>query len=262
MLLKGKVALVTGATASVGNVGAILFAQEGAKVIVTGRNLERGQEVVQKIKQQGNEATFIPADVEKVPEIERMVNKAADTYGRIDIFWHNAATMRPGHIEVVKEEDYDTEMNAGLKSAVFATKFVIPYMKKLGKGNILYTSSMVGLRPRAYHPTYSVTHSIERAGVVMLTRTVTEALAQYNIRVNCICPGPLLNENWQKNAALLAKTKGVSIEELKKPVVQALPFKEMISLEAVAHAALFLVSDQAVGITGVALPVDGGYTAV
>jgi len=262
MLLKGKVALITGAATGIGRTGARLFAQEGAKVIIADINDKEGEKTVNEIRGQGNEAAFIHADLSSVSEIERMVKTAAETYGHLNIFWHNAGVFFPGHIEVIKEENYDREIVVGLKAGIFGTKFVIPVMRQAGGGCILYTSSMVGLRPTPYMPGYSLTHSIEKAGLVMLMRCVTEPLARYNIRVNCICPGPVETELWKTGQALQAKASGIDPEEYYKAGKERLPIKRTITEEEVANAAAFLVSDKATGVTGVAFPVDGGFTAV
>src|SRR3990170_1874296 len=158
MLLKGKVALITGAATGIGRAGARRFAREGAKVIIADINDSEGEKTVAAIKQPGGEAAYIHTDLARVSEIERMIKAAAGTYGRLDIFWHNASVIFSGHIEAIEEDHYDKEMTIGLKAGVFGTKFVIPVMKAAGGGCILYTSSMVGLRPTPYMPGYSLTH--------------------------------------------------------------------------------------------------------
>ncbi len=262
MLLKDKIALITGATTGIGQTGARIFAQEGAKVIIVGRNDEEGEKTAKDIRALGNEAAFIHADLSSVSETERMIKTAAETYGCLDIFWHNAGLFIPGHIEAIEEENYDREMAVGLKAGVFGTKFVIPIMRQAGGGCILYTSSMVGLKPSLYSPGYSLVHGIGKAGLVMLMRCVTEPLARYNIRVNCICPGPVETEKFIKNKVIQAEASGVDLEALLRASRERLPIKRAITEEEIANAAAFLVSDKASGITGVAFPVDGGFTAV
>ncbi len=262
MLLEGKVALITGAATGIGRTGARLFAQEGAKVIVADINDKEGEKTANEIREQGNEAAFIHVDLSSLSEIERMVKTAAQTYSHFNIFWHNAGIFFGGHIEAIEEENYDREMAVGLKAGVFGTKLVIPVMRQAGGGCILYTSSMVGLRPTPYTPGYSLTHGIEKAGLVMLMRCVTEPLARYNIRVNCICPGPVETERWRKGLPLRAKASGIDPEEYYKASKERLPIKRTITEEEIANAAAFLVSDKAAGVTGVAFPVDGGFTAV
>lgn len=134
MLLKERAAVITGSTAGIGRMGAIVFAQEGAKVIVSGRSHQRGQEVVSIIREQSNEASFIHADLHMVADIERLIKMAVDTYGRLDIFWHNAGTVEPDYIEHITEETYDKMMAVDLKAGAFGAKFATPEMRKAGEG--------------------------------------------------------------------------------------------------------------------------------
>jgi NAD(P)-dependent dehydrogenase (short-subunit alcohol dehydrogenase family) len=262
MLLKDKIALITGGSVDKGRAGALLFAREGAKVIIADAKDREGEKTTKEIREQGGEATFIHIDLTSVNEIEQMVKRTAGMYGRLDIFWHSAGAFFPGHIEVLNEEDYDKEMAVGLKAAVFGTKFVVPVMREAGRGCILYTCSTFGLRPSPYTPGYSLTHGIERAGLVMLMRCVTEPLAKYNIRVNCICCGPVETEQWKQRQAIQAKASGISTEEYSAAKKRRLPMNRTITEEEMANAAAFLASDKASAVTGVAFPVDGGFSAI
>ncbi len=262
MLLDGKVALIAGAATGFGRVSAGLFAREGAKVIIADINSAEGEKAAAGIRDGGGEAAFVPFDVTSVSQIEQMVKRAAGIFGRIDIFWHNAGASQAGHIESITEKAFDSEIAISVKGATFGTKFMIPVMKKTGGGSILYTSSMVGLRPSPYRPDYPLTHSIDKAAVIMLMRCVTEPLAQYNIRVNCICPGPVATQRWKDNNAERARAAGVDPEARYKAMGDRLPLKRVITEEEIANAAVYLVSDKASGVTGVAFPVDGGFAAV
>jgi NAD(P)-dependent dehydrogenase (short-subunit alcohol dehydrogenase family) len=262
MLLEGKVALITGAATGIGRAGAKLFAREGADVIVADIIDKAGEETVAEIKQLGKKASYIHVDLSSVAEIEQMVKRAVAIHSRLDIFWHNAGVYFEGHIDDIEPENYDKEMAIGLRAGLFGTKFVIPVMKKAGQGCILLTSSMVGLRPTPYMPGYSLTHGIEKAGTIMLMRCLTEPLARFNIRVNCICPGPVETEKWKTGQILQAKASGVDPDEYYRASVGRIPLKRTITEEEIANAAAFLVSDSASGVTGVAFPVDGGFSAV
>ncbi len=261
MLLDGKVALITGAATGIGRAGASLFAREGARVVIADINREDGQRAVETVQSQGGQAAFVPVDLRSVAEIAKMVTSAAGVYGRIDIFWHNAGVTCPGHIESITEEAFDSEVQVSLKAAIFGTQRVIPVMRRTG-GSILFTSSMVGLRPTPYRPEYSLTHGVEKAGLVMLMRCLTEPLAKYNIRVNCICPGPVATQRWLDNNVLRARALGVDPQERLKSLGDRLPIKRVITEDEIAAAAAFLVSDKAPAVTGVAFPVDGGFSAV
>jgi len=258
LLLQGKVAVITGSTAGIGRAGAIGFAQEGAKVVVSGRSRQRGQEVVSIIREQVNEASFVPADMLVVADIERLIKKAVDTYGRLDIFWHNAGIVGPDHIEDITEEIYDNMMTVHLKAGVFGAKFAVPEMRKAGGGSILFTSSVAGLKQSGY----SLTYSLAKTGLVMLTKKLAVDLAKENIRVNCICPGRVQTEMRVSIAGQKAQAMGISSEEWVRRDIQRIPMGRYVTEKEVVDGALFLVSDRASSITGVALPIDGGFLAV
>lgn len=261
-LLKGKVAVITGAATGIGKIGAHLFGNEGAKVVIADINHAEGEKTVKEIGEHGIEAVYIRCDLGSVSEIENMVKRAAEIFGRLDIFWYNAGREFTGHIDLIKEEEYDKEMATDLKGAVFGTKLVLPEMRKIGGGCVLFTSSMVGLRPTPYVPSYPLTHMLTKAGLVMLVRSLTEPLAKDNIRINCICPGPTQTPHHIEAQRFQAHIDGVSEEELVKRSRERIPLRREMTMEEIANAALFLCSDMASAITGVALPVDGGFAAV
>jgi NAD(P)-dependent dehydrogenase (short-subunit alcohol dehydrogenase family) len=261
MLLKDKVALIIGGTSGMGKAGARAFLGEGANVTIVGRDASKGRNALSEINNESSKGTFIRADSSRVSDIERVVKTVADTHGHIDIFWHHAGTLFPGHIENVTEEHFDYEIAVGVKAALFGTKLVLPFMKNTG-GNILFTGSMVGLRPSPYSEGYSISYGVNKAAMIMLTRSLVEPLARYNIRVNCLCPGPVSTEKWEQNKILQAKTAGVDVATYREAHLQRVPFKRAITEAEAIEAALFLVSDKASGITGVALPVDGGFSAL
>ncbi len=262
MMLSGKVAIITGAASGIGQTGARLFAREGARVVIADINDRDGEGTVRGIREQGGEATFVHTDVVLVSNMESLVKAAVATYGRLDIFWHNAGHFFPRHIDQVRDEEFDKEMATSLKGAVFGTKFAIREIRKAGGGCILFTSSMVGLKPTPYEPAYSLTHGLAKAGLVMLVRSLTEPLARDNIRVNCVCPGPVRTPPWDEKIVSVAEAEGVSQEVVLKRMIGRVPLGRVITTEEIASVALFLVSDQASAITGVALPADGGFAAV
>ena len=258
MLLQGKVAIITGSTSGIGRAGAIAFAKEGASVVISGRNKERGGEVVAMIKKQGGEAHFVAADVMAQGDIERLVKEAVDAYGRLDIFWHNAGIMGPDDIDSLSQERYDEMMTTHLKAAVFGVKAALPQIRKAGGGAILFTSSVAGLKQSGF----SLSYSLAKSGLVMLTRKLAVDLAKDNIRVNCLCPGRVQTGMRPEISQERAKELGMTAEEWEKRDKKRIPLGRFITEQEVADAALFLVSDKASGITGVALPVDGGFLAV
>ncbi len=257
-MLQGKVAVITGSTAGIGRTGAIVFAREGAKVVVSGRNRQRGEEVVGIIREQGGEASFIPADMLRLADIERLVKKAVETYGRLDIYWHNAGIVGPDDIGNITEEIYDDMMTVNLKAAVFGAKFAAPEIRKSGGGSILFTSSVAGLKQAGY----SITYSLAKSGLVMLTKKLAVDLAKENIRVNCLCPARVRTQMRASIAEEKARAMGVGTGEWERMDKGRIPMGRYITEEEVVDGALFLVSDRASGVTGVALPIDGGFLAV
>jgi NAD(P)-dependent dehydrogenase (short-subunit alcohol dehydrogenase family) len=257
LLLKGKVAVITGSTSGIGRAGAIAFAREGASVVISGRHQERGGEVVDLITKQGGKAQFVAADMLVPADIERLVKETVKALGRLDIFWHNAGIMGPDDIDTLSQERYDEMMTVHLKAAVFGVKAALPQLRKNG-GAILFTSSVAGLKQASY----SLTYPLAKSGLVMLTRKLAVDLAKDNIRVNCLCPGRVQTGTRPEISQKRAKELGITPEEWEKRDKKRIPLGRFITENEVAEAALFLVSERASGITGVALPVDGGFLAV
>jgi NAD(P)-dependent dehydrogenase (short-subunit alcohol dehydrogenase family) len=252
MKLEGKVALITGAATGIGRATALLFAKEGARVVVADINQKDADETVQRIKRDGGEAFFAYTNLLNVTEIEKMVRTTVATYGKLHIFYHNAGVAGPGRIELTTEEAYDQIMDIHVKAGFFGAKFAAPEIKKSGGGSILFTGSGLGLRPSSQSPAYSVS----KAALLMLTRALAVSLAKDGIRVNAVCPGPISTTPlWQ---GVLARNPEIVPEEYTQMNIQVRPIKRMGTPEEMAQAALFLVSSEASYITGVALPVDGG----
>jgi NAD(P)-dependent dehydrogenase (short-subunit alcohol dehydrogenase family) len=135
MILQGKVAAITGASRGIGQAGAFAFAREGAKVVIASRNDKDGEDTVREIKRQGGEATFVCTDASLVSDMENLIKTTVRTYGKLDIFWHNAGIFFSGHIDLVKDDEYDTDGTP--KGAVFGTKFAIRNAQ-IGAGHLIH----------------------------------------------------------------------------------------------------------------------------
>ena len=252
MKLKEKVALITGAATGIGRASAILFAREGAKVAIADINEKDALATVQTVKDAGGDAMFVYTNLRKVADIENMVKKTVERFGKLDIFFHNAGVAGPGRIEGTTEEAYDQIMDVHVKAGFFGAKFAIAEMKKAGGGVILFTGSGLAIRPSKQSPAYSVS----KAGLLMLARALAVAHADDGIRVNAVCPGPIDSTPlWN---GVLARNPDIVPEDYRKMNMQVRPIKRLGTPEEMAEAALFLVSPQASYITGVGLPVDGG----
>lgn len=250
--LKGKVALITGAASGMGKAAALLFAEEGAKMAVVDINDELGEATVTQIRERGGQALYIHADVTKVPELERMVRETVQAFGRLDVFWHNAGNAGPGSLERTSEEDYDFTLALHLKAGFFGAKFAIAEMRKVGGGAILFTSSLAGLKASRSSPVYS----LAKSGLVMLTKNLALHYSREQIRVNCLCPGPVQTPLWPSFVGRDADVhKAAEVTEMYK---QRTPMGRFGEPEEIARAALFLASDAASYISGAILPVDGG----
>jgi NAD(P)-dependent dehydrogenase (short-subunit alcohol dehydrogenase family) len=262
MISQGKVALIVGAASGIGKYATMKFAKHGIKVVIADINNSDGEAAVEEIRKLGKQAAFVHADVCSVHELELAVNFTIATYGKIDIYWYNAGVITPGHIDLIHETDFDKQMAVNLKGALFGTKFAIREMRKAREGCILYTSSMVGLKPNPYEPTYSLAYMLSKSCLVMLMRTLVELLAKDHIRINCICPGPVQTPRWTADLSKAAVLENIGADEVAERKLSRIPLAKVITLEDVANAALFLVSEEASMINGVALPVDGGYAAL
>jgi NAD(P)-dependent dehydrogenase (short-subunit alcohol dehydrogenase family) len=253
MQLKDKVTLLVGGSAGIGEGVARLFAKEGSRVVIADINVEQGKKVAIDINEQGGDASFVAIDVTSLSDLDRMVQFTVATYGKINVFWHNAGVANLSNIEQVTEEDYDRVMAVNLKAAVFGTKLVVPHLKEAGGGSIIFTSSVSGIKPS---PLGSISYSVSKAGVTMLARNLAVYLGKYNIRVNSIAPWAV----WTNMTE--ASLKKGDFEENKKNFLGKIPLGQFLSVEDIANAGLFLASDQASNITGVCLPVDGGLATI
>jgi NAD(P)-dependent dehydrogenase (short-subunit alcohol dehydrogenase family) len=253
MQLKDKTTLLVGGSAGIGEGVARLFAKEGSGVVIADNNVDQGERVVSDIRDRGGDASFVATDVTSMSDLDRMVQFAIDTYGKIDIFWHNAGVANLSNIEQITEQDYDRVMAVNLKAAVFGTKLVVPHLKAAGGGSVIFTSSVSGIKPS---PLGSISYSVSKAGVTMLARNLAVYLGKYNIRVNSIAPWAVWTDMTE------ASLRKGDFEENKRNFLSKIPLGQFLSIEDIANAGLFLVSEQASNITGVCLPVDGGLATI
>lgn len=256
MRLKDKVAIITGATSGIGRATAVLFSKEGAKVAVVGRRMDEGKETVRMVKETGGHAIFIKADVSKDSEVKNMVEEAIKVFGKVDILFNNAGinpdSAKKPLIEC-SEEDWNEVMEVNLKGMFLTSKFIIPHVIKNGGGSIINTSSNWGLVAGKNRCAYITS----KGGVIALTKSMAIDYAQYNIRVNCICPAIVETDMAKEVLAKARKDKNFWQEVISSKI----PLGRPSTPEEVAYSALFLASDESSFITGNVLMVDGGYTA-
>ncbi len=255
MRLKEKVAIITGSTSGIGKATAILFAREGAKVVVTGRRSEVGENTVQEIQMGKEEAIFIKTDVSETQQVKALVKRTIKTFGKIDILVNNAG-IHPGSSRKpfadCSVEDWDRIMSVNVRGIFLTCKYVIPQMINNGGGVIINTSSQLALRAIKDRGIYSTS----KGAIITLTKAMAIDYAAYHIRVNCICPG-IVETEMAMPIIQEARKDAQGWERL----IAKYPIGRIGKAEDIAHAALFLASDESSWITGSCLTVDGGYTA-
>jgi NAD(P)-dependent dehydrogenase (short-subunit alcohol dehydrogenase family) len=250
MRLAGKVALITGGASGMGQSEAMIFAREGARVIV-GDLLEiEGRQVVDKIAAAGGQARFVPIDVTSEAEWERAVGVAIQAFGRLDVLVNNAGISGTFDPDTLSTTAWDALMNVNAKGVFLGMKHAIPRMREAGGGSIVNISSISGfVGQTAIHMAYNAS----KGAVRIMTKSAAVQYARDGIRVNSVHPGfmpPMRTSKMSADPQWRAK------------MLNAVPMKREGRVEEVAHAVLFLASDEASYITGTELVVDGGYLAM
>lgn len=252
MRLKGKVALVTGGGSGIGAATSVLFAKEGARVVVSDRSSGPAEKVVQQIQDSGGDAVVLNGDVTKKLDAERIVVGTVNAYGRLDVLVNSAGiTARQVRQGADFEEIFDSVIDVNLKGTYLMCWFAVPEMKKAGGGSIVNLSSIIGLVGHPLSDGFNP-YPASKGGVLQLTRDLGINQARFGIRTNCICPGftrTALTRAITEDPKLLATLEGLH------------PMGRLGEPEEIAKAALFLASDDASFVTGAYLAVDGGYTA-
>jgi len=244
MRLEGKVAIVTGATSGMGRATAYLFAKEGAKVVVTGRNEARAKEVVDNIKADGGDAIYILGDASDLAFADEIVNKTVETYGTIDILVNNAGMLSMSSLEAVTIEEWDKVFRVNVDSALRLAQLVAPIMKAKGKGVIVNVASVASFAAHhGFAPYISSKHAM--AG---LSKSMAWELGP-EIRVNAIAPGAI-------HTAMVDSIGGPSVLQ---GMIDGCPLKRVGQPEDIATVALFLATDDSAFIDGQVIKVDGGF---
>jgi NAD(P)-dependent dehydrogenase (short-subunit alcohol dehydrogenase family) len=250
MRLQNKIALITGASSGIGRESALLFAQEGAKIVVADLNISGGEETVNLIKNAGGDAIFIQVDVSKANQVQMMIDRTLETYGKLDILFNNAGVFHPDDNSVLDttEDIWDLVINVNLKGVFLGCKYGIPALLKSGGGVIINTASFVALMGAACP---QIAYTASKGGVLSMTREIAIEFARQNIRANALCPGPV-------ETPLLAEL--LADPERRNRRLVHIPPGRFAQAQEIAKAALFLASDDSSFVNGASFTVDGGIT--
>lgn len=251
MRLQGKVALITGGGSGIGRETALLFAAEGAQVVVADVNHTAGEAVVREVGAAGGEAVYAAANVSKAGDCEAMVELAERTYGKLNVLFNNAGIMHSDDDNAMTTDEtvWDLTMAINLKGVFLGCKYGIPALQRAGGGSVINTASFVALVGAA---TPQLAYTASKGGVLAMTRELAVVHARENIRVNALCPGPLRTE-------LLMSF--LNTEEKKQRRLVHVPMGRFGEAKEIAYAALYLASDESSYVTGAEFMVDGGLTA-
>lgn len=251
MRLSNKVALITGGGSGIGRETALLFAREGAAVVVVDINDGGGQETVQMVTAAGGQATYAHADISRAGDCDAMVRHAEETFGKLDVLFNNAGIMHSRDDDAITTEEdvWDLTMAINLKGVFLGCKYGIPALRRAGGGSIINTASFVALLGAA---TPQIAYTASKGGVLAMTRELAVIHAREKIRVNALCPGPLRTE-------LLMKF--LDTEAKKQRRLVHIPMGRFGEAKEMAYAALYLASDESSFVTGAEFVVDGGITA-
>jgi len=251
MRLEGKAALITGAGSGIGRESALLFAAEGAAVVVVDIEDRGGCETVDAIQRSGGRAVYVHADVAKASDCARMVASAEKEFGKLNVLFNNAGIMHSKDDDAVSTDEaiWDLTMNVNAKGVFLGCKYGIPALRRAGGGAIINTASFVALLGAA---TPQVAYTASKGAVLAMTRELAVVHARENIRLNALCPGPLRTE-------LLMKILDTDAKKQRRLV--HIPMGRFGAAVEIARAALFLASDESSFVTGTEFLVDGGITA-
>ena len=250
--LQDKVVFITGGGQGIGRATALLFAREGARVGLIDKLGDNATSVAKEIAEAGGSALAFTGDVSKREELNDAVDRTVKAFGGLNVLVNNAGVTLTRPFIDTTAEDIDILVDVNFKGVVYASQAAIPHMIEAGGGAIVHDASNAGLVGRPWQSVYGAT----KAGIISLTKTMGLSLAKDKIRVNCICPGSI-------DTPMLRTAMATSgdFEANWRRTEMVIPMGRIGMPEEIAHATLFLSSEEAGYITGVALPVDGGRTA-
>ncbi|MFQ6015903.1 MAG: SDR family NAD(P)-dependent oxidoreductase [Anaerolineae bacterium] len=254
MQLEGKVAVITGGGRGIGRSIALAFARQGARVVVAARTRSQLESVCQEVAGFGGKGMAVPCDVTNRTEIEQLVDRTHQEWGAIDILVNNAGIAVSSKTVEMDDDLWEKVLRVNLTAPFYCTKAVLPDMIERRQGriiNIASTAAKVGLR-------YTAAYTASKHGLLGFTRALALEMVRYNVTVNAICPGWVATDMTFAGAENISEKTGMSKEEALQTLARMCPQNRLMEPDEVAHVAVMLASDEARGITGQAINVDGG----
>ena len=250
MQLQDKVAIITGAATGIGRATALLFAKEGASVVVADINEDDAQRTVADIEDKGGSARFVQTDVSEAEGVQALMERSAEEMDGIDVIVNNAGAQRSGAVTEFEESEWDLLMRVNPRSCFLGAKYGVPYLRERGGGSIVNVSSLAGLKGGPGMTAYSAS----KGAIIAFTRALAEELAPDNIRANSVCPGWI---DTPFNEPAIEFMGGRAQQE--EMVQQTVPLKRQGRPEEIAPGILYLASDASSYVTGQELVIDGGF---
>ncbi len=246
-----QIAVITGAASGIGRASSLKLAENGAAVVLVDFNKEAGEETLRMIKEQGGEGIFVQADVSKSEDVQNYVNKAVETYGRIDFFFNNAGIIQKfSMLDDIEESEFDRQMSVNVKGCFLGMKYVLKVMKEQGSGHILNTASTAGIRSEHSAGAYSAS----KHAVVGLTKSAALEYVKKGIRVNAICPGGV------QTALTAAVAKSFEESGYVPEEIPDMRMGRAAEADEIANVVAFMASPGSSYMTGSLVTIDGGLT--
>jgi len=254
MELEGQAAIVTGAGRGIGRAIALELASMGADIVVAEFDRERGEQTAEEVRALGRRAGAIQTDVTRRADLDAMVGRTLEDFGRVDILVNNAGIYRAAPPLEISEEDWDAVIDINAKAVFFASQAVLPHMVRAGRGNIISLASMAG----KLGTTTSLVYAASKSAVISITRSLALSFAADGIRANCVCPGFVQTDMWTQVEQGVSRVLGTTPEEINRQRLAQVPLGRWEQPEDVARVVGFLASDKSAYITGEAVNVSGG----